>query len=61
MRYTVIFLLFTLAAAIVAFGGFVTTRAVIARGVFVACIFLFLLSFMREASNPPQKQRKNIV
>jgi uncharacterized membrane protein YtjA (UPF0391 family) len=57
MRYTVIFLLFTLAAAIVAFGGFVTERTFMARGVFVVSIFIFLLCFIREASNPPQKQR----
>jgi uncharacterized membrane protein YtjA (UPF0391 family) len=57
MRYTVIFLLFTLAAAIVAFGGFVTERALMARGVFVVSIFIFMLCFIREASNPTQKQR----
>ena len=57
MRYTVIFLLFTLAAAIVAFGGFVTERALLARSVFTVSIFVFLLCFIREASNPPEKQR----
>jgi uncharacterized membrane protein YtjA (UPF0391 family) len=57
MRYTVIFLLFTLAAAIVAFGGFVTERTLLARGVFIVSIFIFLLCFVWETANPPQKQR----
>jgi len=57
MRYTVIFLLITLAAAILAFGGVLTQTAYIAKGLFVLFIVLFLFAFIQESSNPQQKQR----
>ena len=56
MRYTVVFLLVTLAAAILAFGGILSERATIARGAFVIFICLFLIAFVKEAANPPHKQ-----
>ena len=56
MRYTVIFLLLTLGAAIFGFGDISHGVSHIARGIFVVFIFLFLAAFYKEAASPARKQ-----
>ena len=56
MRYTVIFLLLTLGAAIFGFGDIFHGVSHIAKGIFVVFIFLFLAAFYKEAASPARKQ-----
>jgi uncharacterized membrane protein YtjA (UPF0391 family) len=52
MRYTVIFLLLTLGAAIFGFGDISSGISHIAQGVFIVFILLFLGAFYKEAASP---------
>jgi uncharacterized membrane protein YtjA (UPF0391 family) len=57
MRYSVTFLLITLIAAIFAYGDVLNGAALIARGVFAVCIFLFLIAFFKESASPSPSVR----
>ncbi len=57
MRYTVIFLLITLIAAIFAYGDLLNSFAFAARVIFSVFILLFLIAFYKESAHPAPKPR----
>lgn len=56
MRYTVIFFLLTLGAALFGFGDITHGISHIAKGIFIVFLFLFLVTFYKEAASPASKQ-----